>query len=233
MIFRADPQEPLVARIVYPRGNTRQHQNRTKKDRRYRSVAKAALFLRSPCTILPLPGGEVVGYHFQPMKRLSNSPLVLCWVAWSALNAQAGPLAERDREKSAPAPASAAAVSLVKSGEGVEVTAPSYRFDWTVARDEFRLADSQGRAIVSGRIGPVVTVQPLGKTGARKLVSATVQNWSLEGERLKIGYREASGSHEVEVVMQFSPGAIWLEPIRFQAGDEDVVAVHYFSRSHG
>ena len=113
------------------------------------------------------------------------------------------------------------------------MTAPSYHFGWTAARDEFRLADSQGRTIVTGLIAPVVEVQPLGKAGTRKFVSATVQNWSLEGEQLKIGYREAGGSHEVEIAIKFAPGGIWLEPIRFQAGDEDVVTVHYFSRSDG
>jgi hypothetical protein len=180
-----------------------------------------------------LPGSEDGGYHFEPMNVLSDSFLVWCWVALLTLNAQAGPPAKTGGEKSAPAPANARAVSVVRSGEGVKVTAPSYRFDWTAARDEFRLADSQGRTIVSGRIAPVVTVQPLGKAGARKLVSATVQNWSLEGEQLKIGYREASGSHEVEIAIKFAPGGIWLEPIRFQAGEEDVVSVHYFSRSDG
>jgi hypothetical protein len=184
-------------------------------------------------TILPLPGGEVGHYHFEPMKLLSDSRLVLCWVAVLSLNVQAGSPANRGGEKSAPVPASAGAVSFAKSGEGVAVTAASYRFDWTAARDEFRLADSQGRTIVSGRIAPVVTVQPLGKVGARKLVSGTVQNWSLEGEQLKIGYREAGGAHEVEIAIQFAPGGIWLEPIRFQAGDEDVVSVHYFSRTDG
>ncbi len=113
------------------------------------------------------------------------------------------------------------------------MTAPGYRFGWTAAREEFRLADSQGRTIVTGRIAPVVEVQPLGKVAARKFVSATVQNWSLEGEQLKIVYREANGSHEAEIAIQFSPGGIWLEPIRFQAGDEDVVTAHYFSRSDG
>jgi len=37
----------------------------------------------------------------------------------------------------------------------------------------------------------------------------------------------------VEIAIQFAPGGIWLEPIRFQAGDEDVVTVHYFSGSDG
>ena len=63
------------------------------------------------------------------------------------------------------------------------MTAPGYRFGWTATRDEFRLADSQGRTIVTGRIAPVVEVQPLGKASARKFVSPTVQNWSLEGEQ--------------------------------------------------
>jgi len=79
-------------------------------------------------TILPLPGGEVGGYDFEPMKLLSDSALVWCWVAVLSLNVQARPPASADVEKSAPAPASGRAVSFAKSSEGVEVTAPSYHF---------------------------------------------------------------------------------------------------------
>jgi hypothetical protein len=180
-----------------------------------------------------LPGGEVGGYHFEPMKPLSDSSLVLCWVAVLSLNVQAGPPTNRGLGKGAPMPVSAGAVSLVKSGEGVEATAPNYHFGWTAARQGFRLADPRGRTIASDRIAPVITVQPLGKAGARKLVSATVQNWSLEGEQLKIGHREASGIHDVEIAIRFALRGIWLEPIWFQAGDEDVVTARYFSRSDG
>jgi hypothetical protein len=76
-----------------------------------------------------LPAGEVGGYNFEPMKLLADAALVLGWVAWLSLNVKAGPPAKGEGEKGAPAPASAGAVAWAKSGEGVQVTGPSHRFD--------------------------------------------------------------------------------------------------------
>jgi len=104
-------------------------------------VASGARCLGGHRPILALPGGEIGGYHVEPMKPLSHSCPVLSWIVLLTLNAQVGPLAKSESEKSASAPGSARALSFVKSGEGVQVTAPSYGFDWTAALDEFRLAD--------------------------------------------------------------------------------------------
>nr|MBA3375302.1 hypothetical protein [Actinomycetota bacterium] len=124
-----------------------------------------------------------------------------------------------------------AAVGL--EGRTVRARGDSYLWEWSAETDVFRIADREGRTMVSGLLQPAVTV--LRPESRENVCSAgRPESCSVEDETLSVRYEGVNGEAALALTLRFDSDCVWLEPLTYEtASAEDVVSVHCHARATG
>jgi hypothetical protein len=121
-----------------------------------------------------------------------------------------------------------------KTGTTLRAEGANYAWEWSQETDRFRLLDSEGRVVTSGILQPAVIVQPGSDKQARKCTSGKDASAETGDGAVTVTYADVNGHGKVSVTWRFEEGAFWLEPIVYEsAGEENVVALHYFAEGSG
>ncbi len=130
------------------------------------------------------------------------------WIAWANLVAQ-----------DAPTPAAARTFRFVK---------PQFTWEWTPADDTFRLADSQARTILSGRLQPAVLVE-ITATRERVCRPGKVRSVDSDDASLRVEYEGVNNVASLSLTLDFTEAGIWIGSPRYETPRaEDVVSLSYF-----
>jgi hypothetical protein len=120
---------------------------------------------------------------------------------------------------------------VVSSDNGrVRVRGSNYSWEYAQKEDLFRLLDSKGRVIVSGKMQPAVVVSPVDNPLLRISTPGKASAPRTGAGKVTIGYSEVNGSSSLEIVWRFDENGIWTDPIRYESNAaQDVVSLHYFA----
>ncbi|HMD83262.1 MAG TPA: hypothetical protein VKO18_01020, partial [Terriglobia bacterium] len=134
------------------------------------------------------------------------------------------------RVESAPGPDAI----VTKIGGTVQARGKDYTWEWTEANDDFRLLDSRGLVIASGKLQPAVMVQATGEGGVRRCSAGKPAGYDVRGNAVSVRYEGVNGSAKVSLNWRFQDGGMWLDPIVYESpSTEDVVSLHYFAQADG
>jgi hypothetical protein len=133
-----------------------------------------------------------------------------------------------------PESAPAAQAKVVGIGGTVQAKGKDYTWEWSEEKDEFRLLDSRGLVIASGKLQPAVVVQAKGPGGARRCTAGKPTGYDLRDNTVRVRYEGVNGSAKLSLAWRFEDDGMWLEPINYETAlSEDVVSLHYFAQGTG
>ena len=130
--------------------------------------------------------------------------------------------------------APAAEAKVTKQGGTVQARGKDYTWEWSEEKDEFRLLDSRGLVVASGKLQPAVIVQAVSQGGVRRCAAGKPAGYDVRGNAVTVHYEGVNRSAKLSVIWRFEDEGMWLEPIRYETPvAEDVVSLHYFAQGTG
>jgi hypothetical protein len=130
--------------------------------------------------------------------------------------------------------AQSTAPSIANEAGKLRIDGATYAWEYKLADDSFELLDSEGRAIVGGRLQPSVVIAPSNAPAARICTPGKALAPQIDGNRIRFQYEGVNGASSLSVVWRFDDNGVWTEPIVYESNaSEDVVSLHYFTQSDG
>ena len=122
--------------------------------------------------------------------------------------------------------------AIADLGSRLRVECPKYTWEYSASDDTFRLFDSHKREIVSGTVQPSVVVAPVANPTDRRSTPGKVLRKYAEKNRAIVEYEGVNNGASLVVTWRFDERGIWLLPVIYKSpSPEDIVSLHYFSKS--
>ena len=119
---------------------------------------------------------------------------------------------------------------ITSQAGAIIVQAQNYAWQYTLANDRFTLFDAQHRAIVSGKMQPVVVVTPAARPEQRISTPGKVAESRVGPGKISFVYAEVNGDARVSFTWRFDQFGIWTDPVIYETQSaESVVSLHYFA----
>ncbi|HEX5484217.1 MAG TPA: hypothetical protein VFZ08_16485 [Terriglobia bacterium] len=123
---------------------------------------------------------------------------------------------------------------ITEEGGTLRATGANYQWEWSQAKDEFRLRDSKGLLIATSPLQPLVVVSPSGDTNTRHIVPGTLASHAARNGAVTFQYEGVNGRARLTTTWRFEDHAIRVDPVIYETpAAEDVISFHHFARAHG
>ena len=114
-------------------------------------------------------------------------------------------------------------VTILALSHKIQVSSPTYSWEWEAQTDLFTIYDSEKRLITRGHHQPYIV------TTSRHELRAAQNFFEIDNDRVSIIYAGINGASRLTVSWLFKTDFISLEPLRYESSTaEDIVQVVYF-----
>lgn len=126
--------------------------------------------------------------------------------------------------------ASTVPTTINQDGNSVRVSGGQYAWEWTASNDQFVVRDSKERMVTAGPLQPAILVTDAGQAGSNRWSPGSPTLGQVTEGSVTVSYEGVNGSARVVVACRFDSDGWWIEPLSYEAGEnEDVVEVMYFA----